>query len=400
MDQDLQWIISVDDHIIEPPDLWVTRAAVRDRDRVPRVERRDGVDTWVYEGFRSPVMGILIAAHQSPDDYSPLPVNYDEMPQQYYDPVARLADMDEDHVIAALNFPFFPRFCGQAFAEAADKELSLKCLRSYNDFVIDEWCAAAPGRYIPLVIVPLWDQDLAIQEVHRCADKGGKAIAFSENLHPMGLPSIHSGAWDNFFSAVEEVDMPLCTHIGSSSVTPITAPDAPFGVSAVNINLNLANSTTDWLFSGKLQQHPNLKIVLSEGGIGWIPFVLERAEHVATQYRYLRGRNWRMNIDTGLMDEVPTDPDQFPLSPRQLFRDHMYGCFIEDEFGAANLSYIGADNVMIEADYPHTDTLWPNTLQMAHKMLADASDVDKYKVLQGNARRIFNFEAADYPSNE
>ena len=289
---------------------------------------------------------------------------------------------------------------GRHFAEAADKELSLKCLRSYNDFVIDEWCAAAPGRYIPLVIVPLWDQDLAIQEVHRCADKGGKAIAFSENLHPMGLPSIHSGAWDNFFSAVEEVDMPLCTHIGSSSVTPITAPDAPFGVSAVNINLNLANSTTDWLFSGKLQQHPNLKIVLSEGGIGWIPFVLERAEHVATQYRYLRGRNWRMNIDTGLMDEVPTDPDQFPLSPRQLFRDHMYGCFIEDEFGAANLSYIGADNVMIEADYPHTDTLWPNTLQMAHKMLADASDVDKYKVLQGNARRIFNFEAADYPSNE
>ena len=293
----------------------------------------------------------------------------------------------------------FPRFCGQAFAEAKDKDLALKCLRAYNDFVIDEWCGSAPGRYIPLVIVPLWDTDLAIREVHRCADKGGKAVAFSENLHPLGLPSIHSGAWDGFFAAVAETNMPLCTHIGSSSATPITSPDAPFGVNAVNINLNLANSTTDWLFSGKLQQHPNLKIVLSEGGIGWIPFILERAEHVATQYRYLRGNNWAMSQETGAMTPVATNPDEFPTSPRQLFRDHMYGCFIEDEFGAANLDYIGADNVMIETDYPHTDTLWPNSLQMADKMLAGVSDADKYKVLQGNARRIFHFEPAAYPSN-
>ena len=65
--------------------------------------------------------------------------------------------------------------------------------------------------------------------------------------------------------------MPLCTHIGSSSVSPNTSPDAPFGVQSVNIGLNLAHSTTDWLFSGKLQMFPDLKIVLAEGGIGWIP---------------------------------------------------------------------------------------------------------------------------------
>jgi predicted TIM-barrel fold metal-dependent hydrolase len=395
---DLNWLISVDDHIIEPPDLWVSRVPARDRDRVPHVERLDGVDTWVYDRVRSPVMGILIAAHQSPDEYSPLSVNYDEIPAAYLDPVERLHDMNEDRVLASLNFPFVPRFCGQTFAAAADKELALRCVAAYNDFVLDEWCAAAPGRFIPLIIVPLWDPALAISEVHRCAERGAKAVAFSENLHPLGLPSIHSGAWDDFFSAINETEMPLCTHIGSSSVSPITSPDAPFGVQSVNINLNLAYSTTDWLFSGKLQRYPNLKIVLAEGGIGWIPYVLERAEHVASKYRYLRGQNWGFDVETGCMHGVPADPAQFPESPTQLFREHMFGCFIEDEFGAASLDYIGVDNVMIETDYPHTDSLWPNSLPMAHKMLASRSDADKYKVLQGNARRVFKFEPAPSPA--
>jgi predicted TIM-barrel fold metal-dependent hydrolase len=395
--EDLQWLVSVDDHLIEPPDVWVKRASAKDRDRVPHVERIDGVDIWVYEHFRATVMGILVAAHQSPDQYSPKPVNYDDLSPAYFDPHERIADMDADGVIAALNFPFFARFCGQTFSEVKDRELGLKCLKAYNDYVLDEWCAAAPGRYIPLVIVPLYDQDLAIEEVHRTAAKGAKAVTFSENLHPLGFPSIHSGEWDKFFAAVCEAKMPLCTHIGSSSSIPTTSPDAPFGVGAVNINLNLANSTTDWLFSGKLQQFPDLKIVLSEGGIGWIPFVLERAEHVATQYQYLRGNNWSMDPGTGVMAEVPAPHDQFPASPRALFREHMYGCFIEDEFGAANIDYIGVDNVMIETDYPHTDSLWPNSVQMAHKMLAHLSDADKYKVLQGNARRVFNFEPAPYP---
>ena len=262
MEQDLQWLISVDDHIIEPPNVWVDRASAADRDRVPHVERIDGVDTWVYERHRATVMGILVAAHQQPDEYSPLPVNYDELPKVYYDPKARIPDMDEDHVIAGLNFPFFPRFCGQVFSQVQDRELGLKCLTAYNDYIIDEWCAAAPGRYIPMIIVPLWDTALAVAEVHRCADKGAKAIAFSENVHALGFPSIHSGEWDGFFAAANETKMPLCTHIGSSSVSPNTSPDAPFGVQSVNIGLNLAHSTTDWLFSGKLQKFPDLKIVL------------------------------------------------------------------------------------------------------------------------------------------
>ena len=140
--------------------------------------------------------------------------------------------------------------------------------------------------------------------------------------------------------------------------------------------------------------------MLAEGGIGWIPYVLERAEHVAADYRYLRTNNWKVDPATMLMNAEATDPAIFPESPRQLFRDHMYGCFIEDEFGAANLDSIGVENVMIETDYPHTDSLWPNSLQAAHKSLEGRSDLDKYKVLQGNAREVFNFQPAPYPTGK
>jgi predicted TIM-barrel fold metal-dependent hydrolase len=398
VDEDLRWLISVDDHLMEPPHLWVDRAAAKDRDRVPHVERIDGFDTWVYEDAHTPVYGIHVAARKTPAEFSPLPVNYDEMPEAYYEPKARVRDMDADHVIAAMNFPLFPRFCGQLFAEAQDKELALKCLQDYNDFIIDEWCASAPGRFIPMTLIPLWDVDLACAEALRCAGKGAKAIAFSENLHPLGLPSIHSGAWDKFFAVADETGMPLCTHIGSSSMPPVTSPDAPFGVVAVNINLNLAHSTTDWLFSGKLQKFPNLKICLSEGDIGWIPWLLQRADHVARNYQYLRGKNWGFDPANGQMFEIPTDPANFPESPTQLFRDHMYGCFIEDPVGTASLEIIGYDNVMVETDYPHTDTLWPNSVAVVDKMLEGVSDENKYKILQGNARRVFDFEPAPYPS--
>src|SRR5262249_27371468 len=158
-------------------------------------------------------------------------------------------------------------------------------------------------------------------------------------------------------AACHDTKLPLCLHIGSSSVIPETSPDAPLGVMAVMQNLNLAAPTVDWLYSGKLQQYPDLKIVLSEGGIGWIPYILDRAAHVSSTYRYMKGRRWV--FDPQIFQVLPggdDDPDLFPDDPVQLFRDHIYGCFIEDYFGAANLGFIGVDNVMVETDYPHSDS--------------------------------------------
>ncbi len=127
---------------------------------------------------------------------------YSQMRPGCYDPVERLKDMDEAGVLASINFPSFPRFCGQVFWEAKDKDLALLCVKAYNDWMIDEWCGADPGRLIPLTIIPLWDPQEAVKEIERTAAKGSNSFCFSENFEPLGLPTIHdpSGYWDPVLS--------------------------------------------------------------------------------------------------------------------------------------------------------------------------------------------------------
>src|SRR5262249_49067034 len=152
-----------------------------------------------------------------------------EMRAGCYDPVARLADMNVDGVLASLCFPSFPRFCGQVFHETKDKELALLCVRAYNDWMIEEWCGSAPGRFIPLTLIPLWDPRLAVAEIERCKAKGASGFCFSEGPSALGLPSLYDAGryWDPVLRAAEHTGMVVCTHIGSSSRMPTTAPDCP-----------------------------------------------------------------------------------------------------------------------------------------------------------------------------
>ena len=306
-------IISVDDHVVEPPDLferWLPKP-FRDDPRAPRIKRvgiasmthisgqtydivydesQPKSDAWYYEDLVQPHKRHVAAVGFARDDMTLSPITYDEMRPGCYDPHARLADMDLDHVEASLCFPTFPRFCGQTFAEAHDKDLALACVRAYNDWMVEEWCGDAGGRLIPLCIVPLWDVDLAAEEVRRNAARGVTAVAFSEITAKLGLPSLHSGYWEPFFDACDETDTLVCMHIGSSSQMPATSADAPTAVGATLSFGNAMSSLSDFLFSGVLVRHPKLRLAYSEGQIGWMPYILERADDVWLQHR---GVGWR-----------------------------------------------------------------------------------------------------------
>jgi predicted TIM-barrel fold metal-dependent hydrolase len=391
---DLDWMISVDDHVIEPPHVWQSRLPARFRDEAPRMVTDDRGEAWVYAGKRIPTEGLAAAAGRDKTEFSPEPMRFSEMRPGCYDPAERVKDMNVDGVIASLCFPSFPRFCGQIFHEAKDKELALLCVQAYNDWMIEEWCGTVPGRMIPNILIPLWDPPVAAAEIERCAARGARAFAFSENPSKLGLPSLYDPGryWDPVFAAAAECGLVVCTHIGSSSQLPKTAPDSPLIVSVVLTPMNAVNNLVDWLFSGMLHRHPNLKLALSEGGIGWIPYVLERAAYTLDRHRY-----WAAQGDVTLYGEATgsTVPDAVLESdPIAVFRDHVYGCFIDDVFGAANLEAIGVDNVMVESDYPHTDSTWPHSLETARKRLAGLSAEDTWKILQGNARRLFNFTPA------
>ncbi|HEV7865397.1 MAG TPA: amidohydrolase family protein, partial [Acidimicrobiia bacterium] len=398
----LDWLISVDDHILEPPDIWQKRVAAKHRDAAPRIISDNGVEYWQFEDKRIPTIGLSAVAGRSKDQFSPDPITYADMRAGCYDSVARLDDMNRAGILASMCFPSFPRFCGPIFYEAKDPELGLACLKAYNDWIIEEWCGNAPGRYIPLIVIPLWDPAEAAREVERCAERGARALAFSENPIPLGLPSIHDKDryWDPVWAAAEAAEVVVCMHQGSSSTRMRMAPDSPELVTiAWAIGSQSSGTLLDWLFSPVFVRYPGLKIALSEGGIGWMPYFLERAEQVVDKQRYWMAHdNKSYDIKTGEVkagEKLEIDILNFDV--REVFRKHVYGCFIEDESGLNNLDIIGADNVMIETDYPHSDSTWPNSIEVAHKQLANFDDETKYKILRGNAERLFRFTPAPAP---
>jgi predicted TIM-barrel fold metal-dependent hydrolase len=386
---ELPKIISVDDHVVEPAHTWEQWLPAKFRDRGPRIERRHigslgvvggGVyqqtfsdegpeaDCWVYEDLVYIHKRHVAAVGFTRDEMTMTPITYDQMRPGCYEPVARVADMRANWVDGSLCFPTFPRFCGQTFTEAKDKELAEACVYAYNDFMVDEWCGGSDGVLIPLCIIPLWDVRLAAAEVRRNAARGVHAVCFSEIPPHLGLPSIHSGYWDPFIEACQETGTVICMHIGSSSRMPATSPDAPTAVSVTLSFNNAMASLADWLFSGKLVQFPKLKIAYSEGQIGWLPYALERADDVWTEHRA-----W-----AGVRNIVPEPPSSY-------FRRQVYGCFFRDQHGVDSLTAIGADNVTFETDYPHTDSTWPETRAIAERMFAGLDTATVYKIVRGNA---------------
>jgi len=399
------WLISVDDHVIEPGHLWTSRLSKADQERGPHlITMEDGIKSWKYEDKIMHTRGLWAAAGKKREDFSPKPISYEDMREGCYEPHARVADMNEDGVLASLCFPSFPRFCGQTFLEAQDKGLALRCVQAWNDFILDEWSGAAPGRFIPMIILPLWDPKLSVAEIERTHGLGAKAIAFSENPAKLGLPSIHaaSGYWNPVFDAAEQAQMPICTHIGSSSSMPTTSADAPTVQHTATASVNLMLCTADWIFSGMFDRFPNLKLVLSEGGIGWIPYILDRFDDVVEKQKHwaAKAHLTREDVLAGKGEEAGVElPAHWDYSrlPSDIFRSNIYGCFIDEKFGVKVIDDIGIDNVMIETDYPHTDSTWPNSRAIAAERLKHLSDEDRYKVTQGNAIRVFNFTPADVP---
>src|SRR5438477_4019403 len=393
--RELPKIVSVDDHVVEPAHVWTDRLPAKYRDVGPRVVRAplgemtfvggkfsfapgdDGpmCDWWFYEDLRWPQTRLSAAAGFPRDEVKITAITYDEMRPGCYEPKARIEDMEMNWVDASLCFPTFPRFCGQTFSEVDDKQLGLACIEAYNDWMVEEWCGDSGGRLIPLIIVPLWDASLAAAEVRRNAERGVHAVCFSEIPSHLGLPSIHSGLWDPFFAACAETNTVVCMHIGSSSRMPATSGDAPVAVAATLSFNNAMASMTDFLFSGVLIRFPQLKLAYSEGQIGWLPYVLERADDVWREHRA-----WG-----GVKDIVPEPPSTYYY--RQIF-----GCFFRDRHGLESLERVGLDNITFETDYPHTDSTWPDTKAIAEDMMAGLPDEAIRKIVRGNAIRMLELD--------
>jgi len=309
-------LVSVDDHVVEPPDMFERHLPAKWRDGAPVVVTKDdGTDVWLFEGREMPNIGLNAVAGRPPEEYGMEPTSFDEIRSGCYDIHDRVRDMDANGVLGSMCFPSFPQLCGQVFARASDKELGLALLQAYNDWHIDEWCGTYPGRFIPLALPPIWDPQAMAAEIHRVAAKGAHAVSFSENPEKLRLPSLHSDHWDPFWKACSDEGTIVCMHIGSSSSLVITASDAPVDVLITLQPVNIVQAAADLLWSPVLRKFPDLKFALSEGGIGWIPYFYDRIDWIYTRHHQWTGQDFG--------DRLPSD----------VFRERVVTCFIDDPVG-------------------------------------------------------------------
>jgi len=401
--QDYMQIISVDDHLIEHPRVFSDRLAAKYLAEGPRiVEDEKGRHIWHFEDKVFPYIGLNAVAGKTPEQYGLEPLRFDDMIPGCYDPVERVKDMDVDGVHAACCFPSFPGFGGRVFLNANDKDLALACLQAWNDFSIDEWSATAPGRYVPLALLPIWDVQACVTELKRVAAKGARVVSFPDSPVPLGLPSFHSDHWGPLWDVFEDTGVVVSLHFGSGSFVPgfsasakmlspnyrgpeyqsvatrtsgsVVDDGAPMVCSFAVYATNLMWTASDLVFSGQLQKHPRLKFMLAEGGIGWLPYLMERMDYTWERHR------WYQDINKN---------DR----PSELIKKHFWGCFIDDMHGVDNRYVIGIENILIEVDYPHSDSNWPNSRKRIAENLAKVPDEECRMIVETNARNLMHLDA-------
>ena len=366
-------VISVDDHIVEPPHTFEGRVPAKLAERAPRVvEQDDGTQVWVYDGEEIPNVGFNAVVGRPVSEYSFEPARFDEMRKGAWDIHERIRDMDLNGIYASLCFPsFLPGFAGQRIQVGRDPELALATVRAWNDWHIDEWAGSYPGRIIPCQLPYLLDPDVAADEVRRNAERGFKAVTFSEMPHELGLPSLHSGHWDPLMRACAETGTVVNLHIGSSSTSPSTSDDAPPDVIGVLFFGYAMFSAVDWLYSRIPVRFPEIRICLSEGGIGWVPALLDRLDHML-RYHEMYG-TW-----SGI-----------ELTPSEVMQRNFWFCAVEDPSAFAMRERIGVDKILLEADYPHCDSTWPDTQAVIDREIGGLPPDDIRRITWANASHLY-----------
>jgi predicted TIM-barrel fold metal-dependent hydrolase len=368
-------LISVDDHLVEPPDMFEGRVPARFADAAPRVMREDdgATEYWLYDGQQHFKVGLNAVVgkplHQRTFD----PARFDEMRRGAYDIHARVHDMDLNGVYASLCFPSsLAGFAGQRYQlGVSDPELARAVVRAANDWQLDVWAGTYPGRIIPLQLPWLLDPEEGAAEIRANAARGFHAVTFPELPERLGLPSLHTGHWDPFLAACAETDTVVCLHVGSSSSAPATSSGAPSDTIGVLFFGWAMFAAVDWLYSKVALRFPDLKLCLSEGGIGWVAGLLDRLDHVG-RYQAIFG-TWE-GID---------------LTPRELMQRNFWFCTIDDIAGLEQRHRIGVDHLLLESDYPHQDGTWPDTQEIVWSQIGGFPGDEIERLAWRNASELF-----------
>jgi predicted TIM-barrel fold metal-dependent hydrolase len=366
-------VISTDDHLIEPPDMFKGRFPRQLQHKAPRLVERDGAEVWLIDDLVLPNCGLNAVAGRPSEEWNDEPQRFSEMRRGCYDIDARIHDLDLAGQYATLCFPSrLAGFCGARFSELSDQDLGLACVRAWNDWHHEAWASPYPERVIPLQIPWLADPRIAAEEIERNAQRGFKAVSFPEHPPGLGLPSMHSGRWDPVLRACEATGTVVCLHIASSGsflFNGRTVPTEQISTLWPAATMYVAN---EWIWSGTFTRFPELKVATAEGGIGWVPALLDRFDY------------WDTHAGQAFDDWH--DPSR---KPAEILQENFYFSIFDDPTALRVRDRIGVDHIMWEVDYPHADGNWPDTQFTLDRVLAGIPEDERSMIAHGNAARLF-----------
>jgi predicted TIM-barrel fold metal-dependent hydrolase len=364
-------IISVDDHVVEPPHLFASYLPSQLRAKGPQlIETPEGHEVWQFEGEIYTQVGMNAIAGRRKENVKLEPFRFEHMRPGCYDAEARIRDMDLGGIWAQLNFPSqISGFCGRVFAAAKDREVGLACVRAWNDWLFEEWYKPHPDRIIPCGITYLSDPECAAAEIRRNAERGFVSVTFPERPHAVDLPSLWDrDHWDPIIRACVETETVISLHVGSSGMYPLPegSPMLQLGATLFG-QLSLA-ACSEWLWSGYGLEHPTLKVAMSEGGIGWVAMLLDRLDNLIDRSGY--GLGW-------------------DVRPSEVLKRNFWFCTLDDPSTIDTRYRIGVENILFETDYPHGDGTWPDTQSVIEEVWGHIPNNEIRMMCSENAAKLY-----------
>jgi predicted TIM-barrel fold metal-dependent hydrolase len=374
-------VISVDDHLVEPPDMFEGRLPSRFAELAPHiVENERGHQVWEFDGSVYTQVAMNAVAGRRPEFVKVEPTRFEDMRRGCWDIDARITDMDINGVWASLNFPSqITGFCGRVFSAARDPELGLAVTRAWNDWLFESWWQPYPDRIIPLGITFLADPELGADEIRRNAARGFRSVTLPERPHLINLPSLFSGYWDPIVAACEETDTVISLHVGSSGMPPMAADSPMLGLGATLFGQMSLSACAEWVWSGLAARFPGIKIAMSEGGIGWVAMLMDRLDNLVERSGY--GRDFH---SSGIL-------------PAEVLARNFWFCTIDDPSTIETRHRIGIDHIMVEVDYPHGDSTWPDTQEVIRRCWGHLPVEDLRKLTHQNAADLFRWPLPPTP---
>ncbi len=372
-------IASVDDHVIEPPTMFDQHLSKEHRALAPQYTNDadgNGAWRWPHEQKQTFNVGVNAVVGRPREEYGMEPMNIDQMRKGTWDAKEHIDDMNQMGVLTALMFPTFANFDGSwLWGDVKDRENAERVIRAYNDWHIDEWCGPYPGRYFPTAVLPLWSIEATMAEMKRVVKKGCRSVFFPANPAKGGrLPSVHDPVWEPMWAFANDEHVVFNCHIGTGNTANANSDLSPVSAWITAMPMAIATDAADLLHLRALLRYPNLKIVLSEGGIGWVPYMLERAD-----FTFKHHGPWvRTNFGGNL--------------PSEVFREHFLTCFIDDKFGCKNYQDVGEDIIAYECDYPHSDCTWPGVAEDLWENVKDLPERVINKITHQNAYKFFGVD--------